>query len=65
MGTIIFIFCLIIIILSYKMLDDNLFEKLVNFLFGFVFISMGGNSCRISPVFTVLYFNFNFWIVTV
>lgn len=41
MGTIIFIFCLIIIILSYKMLDDNLFEKLVNFLFGFVFISMG------------------------
>ena len=42
MGTIIFIFCLIIIILSYKMLDDNLFEKLVNFLFGFVFISMGG-----------------------
>lgn len=42
MGTIIFIFfCLIIIILSYKMLDDNLFEKLVDFLFGFVFISMG------------------------
>jgi hypothetical protein len=23
------------------MLDDNLFEKLVDFLFGFVFISMG------------------------
>ena len=41
MGTIIFILCLIIIILSYKMLDDNLFEKLVDFLFGFVFISMG------------------------
>ena len=42
MGTIIFIFfCLIIIILYYKMLDDNLFEKLVDFLFGFVFISMG------------------------
>jgi len=43
MGTIIFIFffCLIIIILSYKMFDDNLFEKLVDFLFGFIFISMG------------------------
>lgn len=41
MGTIIFIFCLIIIILSYKMFDDNLFEKLVDFLFGLVFISMG------------------------
>lgn len=41
MGTIIFIFCLIIIILSYKMFNDNLFEKLVDFLFGLVFISMG------------------------
>jgi len=41
MGTVVFIFCLIIIILSYKMFDDNLFEKLVDFLFGFVFISVG------------------------
>lgn len=41
MGTVVFILVLIVIVLAFAIFGDDLFERLVNFFFGFVFISMG------------------------
>ena len=60
MGTIIFILVLVVIVLAFMMFGEDLVDKLVNFLFYFMLISLGtifvgGILCLLYKILTAIF----------